>query len=140
MVSPFGLLWFGCNWAEMLLGWFGLDLNGSVWFRRGVILVALGGGGKNGAPAPHHQLNATRRTRNGGGVDEARADGQCARAGGSARYGDPPPLLPFLTSSLANASVLVRFMRLRALLFCCPGAICWTSRRCSLRRRVPSSM
>ena len=49
-------------------------------------------------------------------------------------------LFPFLTSSLAGASVLVRFMRLRALLFCCPGAICWTSRRCSLRRRVPSSM
>ena len=25
-VSPFGLLWFGCNWAEMLLDWFGLNL------------------------------------------------------------------------------------------------------------------
>jgi len=46
-VSCFGPLRFGGNWAEMLLGWFGLGL-GLEWVslvRSGVYWFALGGGG-----------------------------------------------------------------------------------------------
>ena len=42
-VFSFGLFRFGCNWAEILLGWFGLDL-GLEWVglvQSGVLLVAL---------------------------------------------------------------------------------------------------
>jgi len=94
----------------MLLGWFGLDL-GLEWLslvRRGWLLVALGGGGESGAAPPAERDTATGATR--GGVDEVRAGGRCASAlwprntsrhghqgaRGSARYGDPPPLLPWI--------------------------------------------